>query len=78
MKEIYTKENAEKLQEIKDALANDGEVRVVNQYETIYGWGFDKWLRDGLKDFDVNYEIVCYNHFADCGYPWEYIITVNK
>jgi len=78
MKEIYTTINTEKLQEIKDTLANDGEVLVVNQYGTIYGCGFDKWLRDGLKDFDVNYEIVCYNHFIDYGYPWVYIITVNK
>ena len=78
MKEIYCKESPEALEEIRKTLLAGEPVRVVNQYETFYGCMFDRWLREGIKDIDCDIEVLNYNHFPNCGYPWEYEIKVKK
>jgi len=75
MKRVSCKENAEKLAEIREELLNGRPVEVHNQYETFYGHGFDSWLRKGIEDIACDIKVISYNHFADCGYPWTYVIT---
>ena len=75
MKEVFCKENPEKLREIREELQAGRPVKVYNLYETFYGCGFDRWLREGIKDIPCKIEETTYNHFADCGYPWTYVIT---
>lgn len=77
MKRISCKENAEKLAEIREELTNGRPVEVHNQYETFYGHGFDGWLRKGIADIACDIKVTSVNHFADCGYPWAYVITPN-
>jgi hypothetical protein len=77
MKSFYTKEDNKTLEAIRAALLEDGAVDVHNEYETFYGVGFDKWLRNGLADLDCTFEVKSWNHFG-YGYPWHYVITLNK
>jgi hypothetical protein len=56
MKSFYTKEDNKTLEAIRAALLEDGAVDVHNEYETFYGVGFDKWLRNGLADLDCPFE----------------------
>ena len=75
MKEVFTRLQPEKLQEIRDELLSGKPVRVINEFETFYGCSFDRWLRNGIKDIPCDIKVISYNHFPDCGYPWEYEIT---
>ena len=72
---VFTKESAESAERIKEILRTEGKVEVVNQYETFYGVGFDRWFREQLKDIDCTIEVTGYNKWY--GYPWEYIVTMN-
>ena len=72
---FYTKENEEVLKQIREALLNTGYAEVHNQYETFYGVGFDRWLREGLADLEPTYEILMVNKWE--GYPWIYLINVD-
>ncbi len=78
LKEIYCKDHPEAMEEIRKPLLEGETIRVVNQYETFYGCTFDHWLREGIKDIPCDIKVLCYNHFPDCGYPWEYEITPKK
>lgn len=78
MNVIRCKESPEKLKEIREELLNGRPVKVVNLYETFYGVGFDRWLREGIKDIPCDIKVTCYNHFPDTGYPWEYVITPKE
>ena len=73
MKQFYTKEDEQTLQEIRKALLEDGVVEVHNDYETFYGVGFNRWLHDGLADIPCEFEVLAYNPWE--GYPWIYRIT---
>lgn len=77
MKEFYTKESEKVLGEIREALESDGIVKVHNAYETFYGVGFDRWLRNGLSDLDVEIEVTAWNGFG-YGYPWIYVIRMVR
>lgn len=76
VKRFFTKENEATLVKIREALIQDGCVEVHNEYETFYGVGFDKWLRDGIKDIPCKFEIITWNKWE--GYPWTYFITIEK
>lgn len=78
MRHVYCKEQPEKMNEIREELLAGRPVMVHNEYETIYGWGFDGWLRKGIEDIPCHIEVIDRNHFADCGYPWTYEITPKK
>ena len=75
MKNVFCREEPKKLKEIREELLAGRPVKVHNQYETVYGWGFGKWLRKGIEDIPCDIEESDYNHFADGGYPWTYLIT---
>lgn len=75
LKEISCKDTKDALAEIRATLQAGEPFRVVNQYETFYGVSFDRWLREGIKDIPCDIKVLNYNHFPDCGYPWEYEIT---
>ena len=75
MKDVCCRQEPEKLKEIREELLAGRSVMVYNEYETFYGWGFDRWLRDGIADIPCDVEVLSVNHFADCGYPWTYRIT---
>ena len=72
---VYCKEQPRMLALIRKILARDGAVKVVNQYETFYGVGFDRWLRNGLADIPCDIEVISVNPWE--GYPWSYRITVK-
>lgn len=74
--EVFMREEKDGLEATRKALLKDGVVKVVNEYETFYGVEFDGWLRKGLEDIDCTFEVTSYNHWE--GYPWGYIITLNK
>ena len=74
IKRFYTKENNKVLEEIRTELKNGRPVQVVNEWETFYGCSFDDWLRNGLSDINCDIKVLSFNHFPDCGYPWEYEI----
>lgn len=73
MKTFCTREDEQTLQEIRKALLEDGAVEVHNEYETFYGVGFDRWLKNGLKDIPCEFDVLAYNPWE--GYPWTYRIT---
>lgn len=73
---VYMREEESGLEATREALLKEGIVEVVNQYETFYGVEFDGWLRKGLADLDCTFKITSYNKWE--GYPWNYIITLNK
>lgn len=72
----YTKENEETLAKVRESLQEVGYAEVHNEYETFYGVGFDRWLREGLKDLDLTIEVTLINHWE--GYPWTYFIKRNN
>ena len=76
MKKIYTREEKDKLEEIRATLLAGEPVEVVNKYETFYGVSFDRWLREGIKDIQCDIKVTSWNHWE--GYPWSYEITPIK
>lgn len=72
MKEFYTKETPETLREIRAALLAGETIEVHNLYETVYGTGFDGWLRNGIED--INTEITTSGRQWEYGYPFHYTI----
>ena len=72
----YTKEDEATLAEVRESLQKVGYAEVHNKYETFYGVGFDRWLRDGLKDLDLTIEVTAVNKWE--GYPWTYFIKRNN
>lgn len=76
MKKFIIKEDQKKLEEIREELLAGRSVEVNNEYETFYGVGFDKWLKDGIKDIPNTIEVKSWNKWE--GYPWTYVITPNK
>lgn len=76
MKEFYTKENDTALANIRRAVAEDGEARVVNIYESAYGCEFDGWLRNGLAG--INCTIQAHHGVSWLPFPSDYTITLNR
>lgn len=73
MKKFSMKQEPRKLEMVREELKNGNAVEVNNEFETFYGAGFDRWLREGLKDIPCDYKVTSWNKW--CGYPWCYIIT---
>ena len=73
MKSITCKEEPKKLEEIRTELLAGREVKVYNEYEKVYGVGFDRWLRKGIEDIPCDIEVTSWNKWYS--YPWTYIIT---
>lgn len=76
MRKFFMREEPAKLQEARKALLEDGQVEIINEYETFYGVSFDRWLRKGLEDLDCTIEVTSWNKWEN--YPWSYRITLNK
>ena len=76
MKQIFTKESPENLKEIRSTLLSGEPIEVVNEYETFYGVGFDRWLREGINDIPCEIKVTSYNQLE--GYPWSYEIRPKK
>lgn len=75
METIYTRENPDNLERIRHALQQDGAVKVVNEYETFYGVGFDRWLRNGLADLPCEFKVLSWCKWYN--YPWSYLIKLK-
>lgn len=69
---VHCKEEPRMMKLIRKFLIRDGKVKVHNNYETFYGVGFDRWLREGLADIPCEIEVLTYNKWE--GYPWSYNI----
>lgn len=76
MKTIYCKEHPDTLKEIREELLAGSSVEVNNQYETIYGVGFDQWLRENIKDIPCSIKVTSMS--SQEGLPWTYLITPNS
>lgn len=75
VKKVFCREEKEAIPVIREALVSDKAVEVVNEYETFYGVGFDRWLREALEDLNPEYVVTSVNHWE--GYPWSYEITLK-
>lgn len=71
--DVFTKQSQEGLNQIKEALLHRVQVRVHADYETLYGIGFDSWLRQGLQSINCTIEVKGYNPWY--GYPDTFIVT---
>ena len=73
---IHMRENARLLRLACKYLTEDGTVDIWNAYETFYGVGFDRWLRESLKDRDCDIKVLDYDTYND--YPRGYRISLNR
>lgn len=46
-----------------------------DKYETFYGVGFDRWLREGLADLPCEFEVLTWCKWYN--YPWSYLIKLK-
>ena len=51
-------------------------VKVVNTHETFYGWGYDRHLKEALKDQDCKIECIEHDHIE--GFPSVFIVSPSK
>ena len=67
MKEFWMRESESKIAEIKEVLKDEGEVKVITEYETLYGVGWYRWLISHFSEPKYEIRIDGYNKWY--GYP---------
>lgn len=74
MKAINIKEKANNLAEIREALLEDGKVKL-NHDPYIYGFPSTEWLRAGLKDIPCTIKVISHSRF---GYRYPNTLIVER
>lgn len=73
MRRIYCEIDDEKLAEIRQELRNGRDVEIHNDYATIHGFLFDKWLRNGLTGISCTINVAFANPWY--GFPRIYVAS---